>query len=92
MKQKERKNETYISNDIIIYPNPFKSNLVIEMTGYSNSGPIIVEIKNILGQLVYSEIANGDMVELQLDNLDPGMYICLLKASNYTLNKAILKQ
>lgn len=79
-------NETEISSEVGIYPNPTSSILFIK----SNLPIKNIEIYNSLGQLV-SSISNADKIDLT--NLQFGAYIVKIKTeNNQTFFKKIIKE
>ncbi|WP_218915995.1 T9SS type A sorting domain-containing protein [Siansivirga zeaxanthinifaciens] len=74
-----------------VYPNPAKDHFTIVL---QNFGTSVVSIYNVLGSLVYQEIAKNNMVKIQDANkLNPGMYIIKVKdtENNNALAKLIIK-
>ena len=74
---------------ILIYPNPFENNTLIELT----NGEIIqsINIYNSLGALVYNqENINNSFIKLG-DNLSSGMYSVVIQSDNGIYAEKIIK-
>jgi hypothetical protein len=74
------------SNPAAIFPNPFNNELNIKLL---NSNQYEVKIHNTLGEIVYlTTIESG--VQLNLENLIPGIYYLSLYNNNEHYNYKIL--
>jgi hypothetical protein len=77
-------------NDFSIYPNPAKQdlNIVIELNEMEN---ISIEIYNLVGKLIsennYNLNTGSNRINLILDNLDEGSYLCRIKTNSGILSK-----
>ncbi len=58
-------------NHLTIYPNPNKGLLTVEMTEKPNNS--IIEIYNLIGKKVYSQVINSSKIVLNL-KLQSGIY------------------
>lgn len=68
-----------------IYPNPASSNIRIE----SNSVIKMVRIVNVLGQEVYSQTAANRGIEVNVSNLNDGVYFVTIETANGTKTSKI---
>ncbi len=68
-----------------IYPNPATSNIRIE----SNSVIKMVRIVNVLGQEVYSQAAANRGLEVNVSNLNDGVYFVTIETANGTKTSKI---
>ncbi len=81
--------ENVISNDIIIYPNPFTNKIVL--SNFSNLIIKQVFIYDNLGKLIIS--ANGGTNEINMDNLNTGLYFIKITLSdNSTVTRKLIKE
>ena len=83
-------NNTKITNDIDIYPNP--SNGLVNVRTSSEIKDGIIEVYNSIGQLLSSERVNGNYKEMDLSELNSGMYVLRIldKAENQMISKKLL--
>jgi Secretion system C-terminal sorting domain/META domain len=79
--------EDYDIKEIIIYPNPFNSSLLID-----SQGIIIdkIEIYNSIGQSV--KIINSNFDVINLSDIPSGIYIMKLYSEDKTVSKKIIKK
>lgn len=77
-----------------IYPNPVKAQIIIEFdaTGSNNT---LIEIKNVLGETVYSKsiktTGNIQFENIDLINLSKGTYLVQLKSESKVVSKKFVK-
>jgi hypothetical protein len=74
------------NNSISIYPNPATSVLNVEAEGFST-----IEMVNVLGQVVYSANATSNM-QINVSNLDNGVYFVRLNGANGTATQKFIKK
>jgi hypothetical protein len=70
----------FTSNRITIYPNPASSILTIQTE--SSAEPCSVIIYNTLGQLVYQSDSNTGYLELNVSDLQNGMYFMVVRTAD----------
>jgi hypothetical protein len=76
-------------NEIIIYPNPASSNLVI--TGIGKAGESI-SVYDLLGKNVLNATSiNSSNVNLDISQLASGSYILKIKMPNEVINRMFFK-
>ena len=71
---------------ISIYPNPATTVLNVEAEGFST-----IEMVNVLGQVVYSANATSNM-QINVSNLDNGVYFVRLNGANGTATQKFIKK
>ena len=59
-----------INGKVVLYPNPTNSNVTIEAAGMKH-----ITVVNALGQVVYDTDVNADMLQLNLGQYKPGIYM-----------------
>jgi hypothetical protein len=78
-------------NIVNIYPNPFLSQINIDIKS-SEDVQISISVYNLYGQEIYHQIHSGDHFNIQLDNLNSGIYMCSIKTRAFIINKKIIKR
>lgn len=79
-------NQEIVSNNILIYPNPFSDKLTIQLN--ENEANFSATIYDIRGKLIIEKKLTNLNNELDLSNINSGMYICSLVSNN---NKKTIK-
>lgn len=74
------------STSLSIYPNPATTVLNVEAEGFST-----IEMVNVLGQVVYSANATSNM-QINVSNLDNGVYFVRLNGANGTATQKFIKK
>lgn len=75
----------------VLYPNPAKDQLTIQM--YSSEGSVAVEVYNQIGTLCMSQaISNSQETTLDLGNLAQGIYIVKIISGNEVHTERIIKE
>jgi hypothetical protein len=73
-----------------VYPNPFESNLTVELVGLDAA---TINVRDISGKLVLQIDVNADKQIVQTVNLSSGLYFIELRSKNELLDvKRIVKQ
>lgn len=81
-------NESYAFNGLNYYPNPVKNSLTI-----SNSSELTqVEITSVLGQTMMTKNLNELQTEIDLSNLENGVYFVKVKSDGAEKNFSIVKE
>ncbi len=75
-----------VESNIQVYPNPAKNFLNIE----SDQGFQFIELSDINGKLVFSEIGEYRNKIISLDGISTGVYFLTLKSESYIFSKKIL--
>lgn len=79
---------SFIQDDLSIYPNPVKDELKLSYSSVISS----VKIINILGQEVFNKKINDKEASLDLSNLKAGNYIVTLEIEDFIKTIKIVKQ
>jgi len=87
-------NQNSLSNgDFNIFPNPATNQITIE---FSSSSNILLEIKNVLGQTIYSEtisnISGIHVKNIDLTEFSNGVYIVRVQSENILKSQKFIKQ
>lgn len=77
-----------LKTDIVVYPNPFSS--VITITKIENESTI--EVFNVLGGKVISVQSQNTSVELNLSELESGIYFINVSSEKGVVSKKIVKE
>jgi hypothetical protein len=77
--------------DVNIYPVPSKNYLTVE-TPSANQTINFITITALNGQMVKNEFCTGNTHTINLDDLDAGMYLLVVKLCNSTCSQIIVKQ
>jgi hypothetical protein len=85
-----------LENNVIIYPNPFTTETTIEYNLSENSD-VKIEIFDLLGEIIYSEIFNDvyagkQQYKYSATNLLTGIYVVKIHTNQYQEVKFIFKQ
>lgn len=80
--------ENVKNNEFSMFPNPAKERLSIR---YSVKEPIAISIYNILGVRVKTIIHSGNESEINLGDLQNGIYFIRFKDGNTTVSKSFTK-
>lgn len=73
------------SNQIIIFPNPFNSHLVINLTTLTIANHTQFVLYNIIGEVVMNTSLNSAINTIETNNLSSGMYIYKVFDQNGTI-------
>jgi hypothetical protein len=78
-----------------IYPNPFAKNTTIQVT-LEETTELIVDIRNTLGELVYSRKVHGNegdnIIGIDGSEWNAGVYYCSVSAGDHKINKKLVLQ
>jgi hypothetical protein len=88
------KEDFKLGNELKLYPNPATSMVRLQLTGLAANAPMEVALYNVLGQAVIQEQTryNGHNYELNLQDLNPGVYIVKLQAGGKVYTKNFVKE
>jgi len=78
--------------DIIIYPNPFTSELNIEISGTTDNKPVSLILLDFSGKLILTRENASEITTLNLSGLAPGNYFLQIKAGSKTIPWKIVKE
>ena len=89
-------------NDIVsdakfaLYPNPAASSLMLKLEGSQNFSDVRVNIISVQGQIVsetmLTSISASEQVELNVQDLAPGMYNLSIQSESFKAIKSFVKQ
>ena len=71
-----------LKSNFLLYPNPASDILIVSMDNYDNE-PITLNIYNIFGSLVQSEILHSDHQTISVENLSNGIYIMEMRSKDW---------
>lgn len=74
-----------------LYPNPVVSELNIEFKD-SKFKDIDITVYNTFGQKVYNSKNNPNTLKINLENLNHGIYIAVIKSGTYIIRKKLIKK
>ena len=80
--------ETPLSDRICIYPNPVISIMIVTSDVYV----LGIEIYSISGNLIQTFKSNGNNNEVDVSNLNSGLYLAIFKTENGKIQKLFIKQ
>ena len=76
------------SNDILIYPNP--TNGIVNIKNKTNHEYLNLQIYNLTGKMIYSNIMEEDLVSIDLRGYSEGMYLIRLSKDGKQITKKLL--
>ncbi|PCI98152.1 MAG: hypothetical protein COB15_06555 [Flavobacteriales bacterium] len=79
------------TNDIRIFPNPFKNNLTIQLSENTNY-PKRVEVLNYLGKIVHAKIIENGVTTLVLEKYSAGTYFIKVSTKTTQVVERIIKR
>lgn len=85
--------EIFVSEEVKVYPNPTNGPLQLYISGMDNQ--VIVDVTSINGTVVMSSIQSVPMnrvIELNLSDLNPGMYIVSVKGANLQVHQKVIRK
>jgi len=83
-----------ISPELLVYPNPFNAELLIDLSMYSKDGDLThvdIEVLDAAGKTIYEGIVSSELVNLSTTEWAKGMYIVKIKHNNTVINKKAIK-
>ena len=72
------------TGNVAVYPNPTSDRFTIQGNGLSH-----VSVYNTLGQMVYEANCDGDMTEVNLSNVETGVYMVRIATENGMVTKRV---
>lgn len=72
------------TGNVAVYPNPTSARFTIEGNGLSH-----VSVYNTLGQMVYEANCDGDMTEVNLSDVETGVYMVRIATENGMVTKRV---
>jgi hypothetical protein len=84
-------NLQFTNSELNVFPNPAKYELTI--TGYTlNNGNAIIKMYDVLGNEVYNKTVNNATVNVNTNNLSPGMYIVQINTGSTISRSRFVKE
>jgi endonuclease I len=77
--------------DFKIYPNPISDN-ILYIQSYSTNKITTIEIYNLLGSLVFKQNLNPNSNQINVSNLNKGIYLIKLNSEKGSFTKKMVKQ
>jgi|GEM_PF-3775194 len=80
-------------DQLIIYPNPVTNgSLTVGLNAADKDKKVALTISDMLGRIVYLDnfISNGKSQHLNLERLQPGVYVIRMKGSNTNFNAKVI--
>ena len=84
--------EIFVSEEVKVYPNPTNGPLQLYISGMDNQ--VTVDVTSINGTVVMSSIQSVPMnrvIELNLSDLNPGMYIVSVKGATVQVHQKVIR-
>jgi hypothetical protein len=81
-----------IEKEFIIYPNPAKSDFLVEYAGSSFSDKFTVQLYSPNNRLIYSGESIQESMKITVSNLKPGIYIVKITYNNKNYSDQIIIQ
>ncbi|MCD4744818.1 MAG: PKD domain-containing protein, partial [Bacteroidales bacterium] len=78
--------ENVNKNTIKIFPNPAVSDIINIQSGINIKNIIIMDV---IGKIIFNEDFNSSLVQIKLNNYQPGIYLIKIKISNRIINRKI---
>ncbi len=72
------------SNSISVFPNPTTSRFTVEGQGLNH-----ITVYNLMGQMVYEMECQGESVDINLNNVETGVYMVRIFTNNGDVTKRI---
>lgn len=80
--------DKYNLTKIAIYPNPFNEFINIEANNKVKS----IEVKNIIGQIIYSANTTNSFIRINMINFESGVYLLNIKTDKEVITKKLIKE
>ncbi len=78
--------------NIITYPNPTKGLFTVEVPNYWLNKDTVIEIRNLFGEVVFSEKIDSSIMKIDLTNKTSGIYILKISNSEQSITRKIIKE
>lgn len=89
-------NTNFTESQISVYPNPFNTKFVVELNTEKTDN-VAISLLDISGKIVvnsnvYPLIKGTNSLEIDAENLKPGIYNLLINTSGYCIHKKVIKR
>jgi len=71
---------------ISIYPNPATNNITIQSSNEISS----IMITNFVGQVVYNELQNNSIININTESFETGIYLIRIESDNSVINEKLI--
>jgi len=75
-----------VEETISVYPNPAKNKITIQSTNEICG----IVITNCVGQVVYNELQNNSIININTESFEAGIYLIRIESENSVFNKKII--
>jgi hypothetical protein len=82
------------SVDVLVYPNPFNTELAIDLSSYSEQGnktSVDVEVLDAAGKSIYKATVLSELTFISTADWVAGMYVVKITCNNKLTNKKVVK-
>ena len=83
--------EVGFDDQVKVYPNPMMSDLNIELTDINRLGEYTLQIRNVQGSVVKLVKLNRNKENINIEDLNHGVYIVMITVDNTTTKRKIVK-
>jgi hypothetical protein len=80
--------ETTLGENIVIYPNPAKNNVTIKFG--ENTEMVNVRLLDLSGKLIQDHSTNGSNINLNIENLNTGVYLIQIISNNQSTTERLI--
>ena len=80
-----------VSEKLLFYPNPVDNTLTVVLPNAITEEATIYLV-NLTGQIVYQAVTNQTTCQINVQNLEKGIYILFVKAGNESFTEKIIKR
>ena len=82
------------STEVLLYPNPFNTELSIDLSSYTEDGDLIsvaIEVVDAIGKTIYKSTVLSELNTISTTDWAQGMYVVKIKHNNFLINKKVVK-
>jgi hypothetical protein len=80
--------------EVLVYPNPFNTELMIDLSTYTEDGNITslaVEVLDATGKKIYSSSLPSQLAKISTQDWASGMYVIQIQYKDQLINKKVVK-
>ncbi|MDD2413307.1 MAG: T9SS type A sorting domain-containing protein, partial [Bacteroidales bacterium] len=81
--------ENTVENQINVFPNPASDLLTLNIDN-KNNGDLTINIYNLIGMLVKTEVLNQNQNQISLESLNNGVYMLEVKSKEWTKKQKLI--
>jgi blue copper oxidase len=86
------KNQLEETNTVLVYPNPTRETLNIDLTGFDVSQPTLINVSDALGKIIYSNATPKQNINLTVSDWAKGFYTISLSQNQKNIHKKFIKE